>query len=339
MNTFTFKTPRGFALKAASDFYTGFTPGSGMAVVDAEDLTLAFRLDGTFEAVAVALAEVDGQIVARFTGTKDEAAVRKQVARMLGLDVDAEAWRQVGKRDPVVGQLQAEFPGFFTAAKPSPYDAAAWGIISPRINMKQAAKLKMGLAAAHGDAVKLDGKTHHVFPSPKQLLKVASFAGLSEEKLARLKGIAIAALEGKLDPDRLRAMDEGEALEELQKLNGVGPWTATNEELVKLSSTPLGTYRSVWKTRAAAMSPEKGEPEKFWIADVPWTQYFRAPFAIHTAYWHEDFGMPKSAGCINVSPEDGKHLFGWTDPPVPPSWQGAGSSKEGGLGTVLVVLP
>jgi hypothetical protein len=120
---------------------------------------------------------------------------------------------------------------------------------------------------------------------------------------------------------------------------GVGPYNGTNEELVKLSATPLGSYRIVWKTRAAAMSPEKGEPEKFWIADVPWTQYFRAPFAIHTAYWHEDFGMPKSAGCINVSPEDGKHLFGWTDPPVPTSWQGVGPSKEGGLGTVLVVLP
>lgn len=120
---------------------------------------------------------------------------------------------------------------------------------------------------------------------------------------------------------------------------GVGPWNGTNDELVKLSATPLGNYRIVWKTRAAAMSPEKGEPTKFWIADVPWTQYFRAPFAIHTAYWHEDFGMPKSAGCINVSPEDGRMLFGWTDPALPADWQGAGPSKEGGLGTPLVVLP
>ncbi len=134
----------------------------------------------------------------------------------------------MGKRDPVVGKLQAEFPGFFTAAKPSPYDAAAWGIISPRINMKQAAKLKMGLAAEHGDAVTLNGRVHHVFASPKQLLEVASYPGLSGEKLARRKGIAIAALEGKLDPDRLRAMDERTALGELQQLKGVGPWTASH---------------------------------------------------------------------------------------------------------------
>ena len=39
---------------------------------------------------------------------------------------------------------------------------------------------------------------------------------------------------------------------------GVGPWNGTNDELVKLSATPLGNYRIVWKTRAAAMSPETG---------------------------------------------------------------------------------
>lgn len=120
---------------------------------------------------------------------------------------------------------------------------------------------------------------------------------------------------------------------------GVGPWNGSNEELVKLSATPLGTYRMAWKTRAAAMSPEKGEPTKFWIADVPDTQYFRAPFALHTAYWHEDFGMPKSAGCVNVSPEDGRFLFSWTEPKLPDGWQGVGPSKEGGLGTPIVVLP
>jgi hypothetical protein len=120
---------------------------------------------------------------------------------------------------------------------------------------------------------------------------------------------------------------------------GVAPSKATNEELVKLSTTPLGTYRIAWKDRAAPMSPEKGEPVKFWIADVPYTQYFRAPFALHVAYWHEDFGMPKSAGCVNVSPQDGKFLFGFTEPNVPSAWGGVGPGKEPGQGTVIVVSP
>ena len=120
---------------------------------------------------------------------------------------------------------------------------------------------------------------------------------------------------------------------------GVGPAKGTNDELVKLSTTPLGTYKIVWKDRAAPMSPEKGEPVKFWIADVPYTQYFRAPFALHVAYWHEDFGMPKSAGCINVSPEDGRFLFGFSDPVVPPAWGGVGPGKDPGIGTTIAISP
>ncbi len=228
MKSFSFDKPRGFALKAASEFYEGFTPGSGMAVADADDLTLAFRLDHSFEAVAVGLREEGEQIVAQLVGTDDARTARKQVARMLGLEVEGQSWLAVGERDPGVGRLQAEFRGFFTAAKPSPYDAATWGIIAARLNIKQAAKLKIGLAEQHGDEVRIKGRLHHVFPSPKQLLEVPTFTGLSDEKLARLKGIAIAALEGKLDPDRLRAMDEHAALEELQQLTGVGPWTASH---------------------------------------------------------------------------------------------------------------
>lgn len=121
--------------------------------------------------------------------------------------------------------------------------------------------------------------------------------------------------------------------------SGAGRPGASNAELVKQSATPVGIYRVTWKTRAAAMSPEGADPRKFWIADVPHTQYFRPPFALHTAYWHEDFGMPKSAGCVNVSPDDGQTLFELTDPPVPVGWQGAAPSRDTGRGTAIVLSP
>ncbi|HEU4409254.1 MAG TPA: L,D-transpeptidase [Polyangiaceae bacterium] len=120
---------------------------------------------------------------------------------------------------------------------------------------------------------------------------------------------------------------------------GPGAPGDTDRELVDKSATPVGTYRVSWKVSASRMTPEKGEPERFWLAEVPHTLYFRAPFAIHTAYWHEDFGVPKSAGCVNVSPADGKFLFEWADPPLPPGWQGVGPGRETGLGTRVVLAP
>ena len=108
---------------------------------------------------------------------------------------------------------------------------------------------------------------------------------------------------------------------------------------VKNSTTPLGIYPITFKDRAATMSPEFGDQRSFWIADVPFTQYFNAPFALHTAYWHERFGEPMSGGCINVSPIDGEWLFEWTEPHVPAGWQGAtgAGAKANGNASWIVV--
>ncbi len=118
---------------------------------------------------------------------------------------------------------------------------------------------------------------------------------------------------------------------------GAGGVPMRGKDPVKMSTTPLGVFRVTYKHRAATMSPEKGENRKFWIADVPYTQYFDAPFALHTAYWHENFGEGMSAGCVNLSPRDGRRLFGWTDPKVPEGWNGAGAGGVNGKGTFVVI--
>jgi hypothetical protein len=118
---------------------------------------------------------------------------------------------------------------------------------------------------------------------------------------------------------------------------GAGGVPRPGADLVKMSTTPIGTFRITYKVRATTMSPEQGDPQDFWLAEVPYTQYFSMPFALHTSYWHESFGEWMSAGCINVSPEDGRWLFDWTLPRVPAEWNGAASAPETGTGTVLVV--
>jgi hypothetical protein len=118
---------------------------------------------------------------------------------------------------------------------------------------------------------------------------------------------------------------------------GAGGVPVPGKNPVKMSTTPLGVYRVTFKHHASTMSPEYGEKRKFWIADVPYTQYFNAPFALHTAYWHEKFGEPMSAGCVNLSPLDGKRLFDWTEPRVPDGWAGAGPGGPNGVGTFVVI--
>jgi hypothetical protein len=84
-------------------------------------------------------------------------------------------------------------------------------------------------------------------------------------------------------------------------------------------ATAKGKQHVKWKMLSSDMSGrDKG---KDWFVDeVPWTQYYRGNFAIHGAWWHDDFGRPKSHGCINVPPADAMWLFQWMDPQMPEGW-------------------
>ncbi len=227
MNRVEIQKPKGLALAAATQFFASFTPGSGMAAAATDRLTLAFRLDQTFEPVAVEVRERADALELTVAGTRDLYRVANQVARILGADPGADEWLALGRRDPIVGALQREFPGFFTAATPSPYDAAVWAIISSRQGHTQAAAIKRALARELGDHIELNGRTHSIFPSPAELSELRAFAGLSAEKIVRLRGVAAAARSGLLDAEYLRGLGETRALAELQTLRGVGPWVAS----------------------------------------------------------------------------------------------------------------
>ena len=118
---------------------------------------------------------------------------------------------------------------------------------------------------------------------------------------------------------------------------GAGGVPMRGRDPVRMSTTPLGVFHVTFKHLAQTMSPDEGDERTFFIADVPHTQYFRAPFALHTAYWHDDFGEPMSAGCVNLSPIDGRWLFAWTSPALPPGWGGVSAGALTGPGTTVVV--
>jgi len=71
----------------------------------------------------------------------------------------------------------------------------------------------------------------------------------------------------------------------------------------------------------------------FKLRDVPRIQYFSKNYAIHAAYWHDVFGIPRSHGCINLAPVDAMRVFEWTDPQVPEHWHGIRTEK----GTTVVI--
>src|SRR5690606_35775573 len=106
----------------------------------------------------------------------------------------------------------------------------------------------------------------------------------------------------------------------------------------KTHSTPRGTFRIRDKHVTTTMDSQI-VGEEFELMDVPHVQYFHAGYALHAAYWHGEFGRPRSHGCVNLSPIDAYRVFRWTDPPLPEHWHSVGTSEATGEGTLVHVHP
>ncbi len=92
--------------------------------------------------------------------------------------------------------------------------------------------------------------------------------------------------------------------------------------------TPTGTWRIREKHIAATMDGDVASDGPYSIEDVPWIMYFNGSYALHGAFWHNQFGRTKSHGCVNLAPLDAKALFAWTEPHVPEGWHGVMSTNE-----------
>jgi len=101
--------------------------------------------------------------------------------------------------------------------------------------------------------------------------------------------------------------------------------------------TPIGVHRVQTKLVASSMRDQPQEEEAYSIDDVPWTQYFSGSVALHGAFWHAGFGQVRSHGCVNLSPNDARWLFGFTDPPLPPDWHAVSPTKGTPKGSAVVV--
>lgn len=79
-------------------------------------------------------------------------------------------------------------------------------------------------------------------------------------------------------------------------------------------ATPKGVHRVRGKLVAATMDNlEHTGVAPYSYEEVPFTQYI-GRVALHGAFWHDQFGIPRSHGCINLSPTDAEWLFGFTKP-------------------------
>ncbi len=271
------REPRGpFSLEESAAFLAGWPPATAGKRAWDGHLHLAFVADDGEGAAGVCLQQRSGTVAAELFGRAESDALRRQIERIFSLDGDGDAYLAIGRRDPVIAALQAQVPGFRPVNFPSPYEAAAWALISQRMRMSQAAAIKRRLAEQLGEAVSIHGERRLTFPSPTRLRQLHAFLGLTEQKLERLRALADAALAGRLDAERLRSLPPEQALAELRTLPGIGPFGA---ELILLRGAgaadvlPDNEPRVLQSVTQAYGLPHEPTPAEFAALARPWRPF------------------------------------------------------------------
>lgn len=99
--------------------------------------------------------------------------------------------------------------------------------------------------------------------------------------------------------------------------------------------TPTGEHRVTSKMPSQRMGddPITSDVSAYVLPGVPWVCYIHETgVAIHGTYWHNNYGMQMSHGCINMRPAEALWVYRWTTPAPDPQ-----KRETRGMGTLVSV--
>jgi len=106
--------------------------------------------------------------------------------------------------------------------------------------------------------------------------------------------------------------------------------------------TPTGEFRIWIKLRATKMEGGEGK-YYYYLPNVPYVMYFEGSgipswkgYGLHGTYWHNDFGTPRSHGCVNLPTEAAAQLYHWVSPELGSNKWAVRSTAQN-LGTRVII--
>ncbi|MFF4349079.1 DNA-3-methyladenine glycosylase family protein [Streptomyces sp. NPDC001530] len=258
-----------WSLDASREFWEEFAPLGPAAAAGADGaLRTVFHADADWRRVAAEVTQYGTTAHVVVTGDGDLDAAAEQVRRFLSLDIDARGWPAVAERDPVIAKVQARWPGLRPCGFHSPYEAAAWAVLTQRTGMTSARRMRAELVARYG--------TGGAFPSPEALLGLD--VELPWRKTEYLHSVAYAALDGLLDGAWLRTLNPQEAVRQVQQVKGLGVFSA--ELVVIRGAGHPDTLPSQERRLEAEITEQYGPGHHLTEVSENWRPY-RAWAALH----------------------------------------------------------
>lgn len=81
-------------------------------------------------------------------------------------------------------------------------------------------------------------------------------------------------------------------------------------------ATPVGQH-SIWRKLVSVHMTGGTTGGGYDLPGIGWTVLFSGTgVALHSTFWHNSYGIPRSHGCVNLNPIDAQWIFRWTLPSV-----------------------
>jgi DNA-3-methyladenine glycosylase II len=209
-------------------------PRNGMDLWDGRVYRRILILDGAPLEVAV---EQSGsaespQLHITVSGSPDLSriapAATPALERLLGLSVDLAEFYRFAADDPALAPLAQRFRGFKPSRFPGLFETLVNGIACQQVTLSLGILLLNRLAEHFGPAA--TGGGAHAFPQPEHLAgrnpEDLRPLGFSRQKAQAIIELAEGVAAGRVDLSGLEALNDGEAVERLSRLRGIGRWTA-----------------------------------------------------------------------------------------------------------------
>lgn len=182
------------------------------------------------ELMAIRATEDGSAIEVRGTGSRPERWY-PIVSRMLGTCIDLSEWYVRSRRIAWLRPISVALRGLKPPRYPTLWEACAHAILFQQISIHAAAAIMRRAVESLGEPFAAGEIRCIAFPNARQWLEAGDAqlraAGLSRNKLAHIRSVAQAVVEGTIDERMLERLPTPEAFERLRAIRGIGPWSAS----------------------------------------------------------------------------------------------------------------
>ena len=162
--------------------------------------------------------------------TSDHARALALVRRMLGVDRDLAHFDLAAARMKWLGPLASRMHGVKPPRYPTLWETFVNTIAFQQVSLQAASAITRRLIVAFGRPIERKGVLLYTFPGVEHVLSANETSlrtvGFSAGKLATLRRVGEALAARSLDEAMLEEQSSADASATLQRIKGIGPWTA-----------------------------------------------------------------------------------------------------------------